>query len=253
MALPTSGASRFTFGLGLPFRGLAYLAERPSLWKYALLPVVVTAVGVLAGAGGSVPLSGWLLGLAWARPEGWLLAVWWLARLALIVAVVVAAVLALPAIVSAPFTDLLSARVEALELGEPGQGGLGRALAETGRGLANSAVRALALLTGLALLLPALLVPGLYPVLAFVWTARWTAVEWLDLAMARNLHPLREVRAALRAVRPAGGGFGAVLTVALAVPFANFLVIPVGAVSGTLLYCDLVRAGVVPRGQAATR
>lgn len=248
MNLPPGGAPRLGAGLELPFRGLSYLARRRELWRYALLPVIFTVAGVIAAAVSSVPLSGWLLGLAWTRPEGWLVVLWVLARVAVGLAVVVALALALPVVVSAPFADQLSARVEALELGAPGAGGLRQAVAETWRGLSNSVARSVRLLVGLLLLLPALLVPGLYPVLAFLWTARWTAVEWLDLPMARHLHDVGDVRAALRAVRPMGFAFGAVLTLALAVPLANFLVVPVGAVSGTLLYCDLVRAGVVVRG-----
>jgi uncharacterized protein involved in cysteine biosynthesis len=226
---------------------VAYLGARPVLWRYAVLPVLVTAAGVVAGFALSLPVSGWLLGLVWTQPAGWLAGLWWTARAAVVLALVVISALALPAAVSAPFADRLSARVEALELGEGEGGGLSRALAETWRGLSSSLARSIRLLLGLVLLLPALLVPLLYPVLAFLWTARWTAVEWLDLPMARHLHPVPEVRAALRAVRPMGLGYGAVLTAALAVPLANFLVVPVGAVAGTLLFCDMVRAGVVPR------
>lgn len=54
-------------------------------------------------------------------------------------------------------------------------------------------------------------------------------------------------------MRPMGLGYGVVLTAALAVPLANFLVVPVGAVAGTLLFCDLVRAGVVPRSAPRRR
>jgi CysZ protein len=250
MELPAGGAPRFGAGLELPFRGLAYLAGRRELWRYAVLPVLFTVAGVIAAVVSSVPLSGWLLGLVWTRPESWLVVLWILARIAVGLAVVVALALALPVVVSAPFADRLSARVEELELGAPDAGGLRQAVAETWRGLSNALSRGVRLLVGLVLLLPALLVPGLYPVLAFLWTARWTAVEWLDLPMARHLHHVSDVRAALRAVRPMGFTFGAVLTLALAVPLANFLVVPVGAVSGTLLYCDLVRAGVVVRGAA---
>lgn len=247
MGLPTSGPARLGAGVSLPFRGLAYLLDHPALWPYAILPVVVTIVGLLVGVAVAVPLSGWLLGLLWTEPAGWLAALWIAARVAVGLSVVVAVALALSVTASAPFADLLSARVEALELGAPEGGGVRRALAEVWRGIAGTLVRAAGLLLGLAVLLPTMLIPLVYPVLAFLWTARWTAVEWLDLPMTRNLHPVREVRAALRAVRPLGFGFGGMLTLALAVPLANFLVVPVGAVAGTLLYCDLVRAGVLRR------
>jgi uncharacterized protein involved in cysteine biosynthesis len=115
--------------------------------------------------------------------------------------------------------------------------------------VAHALARLAGLVLGHALLLPTLLVPFAYPVLAFVWTARWTAVEYLDLPMARNLHRLREVKAVLAAVRPLGAGFGLVLAASFLLPFANLLVVPIGAVAGTLLYCDLVRAGHVARAE----
>lgn len=251
MSIPTGGVARLRAGFGLPIRALQYLAARPELHRYAVLPLVIAvlAFAVALIAGGAV--SGWLLQLLWSRPENWLSALWVIARVGLWAALTVSVGLAVAFTASAPFTDRLSARVEALELGEPEAGGLGRAVAETFRGVTNSLVRSAWLVLGLVVLFPLVLVPVVHPVLSFLWVARWTAVEWLDLPMARNLRPLRDVRAALRAVRPMGFGFGSALTIALGVPFANFLVVPVGAVAGTLLYCDLVRAGVVPRAAGA--
>lgn len=253
MHIPTGGVARLRAGFGLPVRALQYLAARPELHRYAILPLVISALAFVAAliAGGA--LSGWLLQHLWSRPEGWLSSLWVIARVGLWAALAVSVGLAAAFSASAPFADRLSARVEALELGEPEGGGLGRAVAETFRGVANSLIRSAWLLLGLVVLFPLVLVPLVHPVLSFLWVARWTAVEWLDLPMARNLHPLREVRAALRAVRPMGFGFGSALTVALAIPFANFLAVPVGAVAGTLLYCDLVRAGLVPRAAGAPR
>lgn len=243
MSIPTGLAARFAAGASLPLRGLAYLAARRALWPYALLPVLLTLVGLVAGFVLALPLSGRLLALLWVKPEGLLVGAWWLSRAALYLVLVYVTAIALPAIVSAPFSDRLSVRVEALELGEPTSGGVARAAAEAWAGVAHALVRVAWLVAGHALLLPALFVPFAYPVLAFLWTARWTAVEYVDLPMSRNLHRLAEVRAALREVRPLGAGFGSVLAALLLVPFANLLVVPVGTIAGTLVYCDLVRAG----------
>jgi len=247
MPIPSSAAGRFAAGLALPFRGLAYLAGRRALWKYALLPMVLTLVGLVAGLAVAAPVSRGILTLLWGEPEGLLAAAWWVARAALYLVLVFVAAVALPVTVSAPFSDWLSARIEAFEMGERDGGGLSRAVAEAWVGAAHAFSRLAVFLLGHAILLPALLVPFAYPVLAFLWTARWTAVEYLDLPMARNLHRLREVRAALAAVRPLGEGFGVILAAAFLLPLANLLIVPVGAVAGTLLYCDLVRAGHVAR------
>jgi CysZ protein len=248
MAIPANTGARLGHGALLPLRAIGWLGRHPELWGLALLPVILTGVGLLAGLVAAAPLSGWLLSLAWAEPQGWLLALWWLSRAAVFVSVVYVAAVALPVLVAAPVTDQLSARVELLELGalEAG-GGLRRVVAETAVGLAHSVARVLRLLLGYALLLPALLVPFAWPVLAFLWTAWWSGAEWLGLPMARHLHRFGEVRAALRAVRPQGFGMGLTLAGLFLVPFANLLVIPVGAVAGTLLYVELVRSGVVHR------
>lgn len=247
MAIPTGVLSRLGAGVALPLRGLGYLAARRALWAYAALPIVITLAGLIAGLVLAVPLSGFVLELLWARPEGVVAGAWWAARAALYLVLVYVAAVALPVAVSAPFADRLSERVEALELGRSGSGGLARAALETWAGVAHGLVRLGWLVLGHTLLLPTLLVPVAYPVLAFLWTARWTAVEYLDLPMARNLHPLSEVKAALKSVRPLGLGFGGALAASFLVPLANLLVVPVGAVAGTLLYCDLVRAGAVAR------
>jgi len=251
MSIPNGFFPRLLAGASLPPRGLAYLAARPALWPYAAVPALLTLLGIVAVLVFGGGLAAWLLGLLWARPEAWLwLALWRLAQAAIWLVLLVLGGFALPTALSAPALDVLSARVERLELGAgDASGGLGRAVAETVRGVTNSLVRLLWFALGHALLLLVLLVPAAnlaYPVLAFLWTARWTAVEYLDLSMARHLHRLADVHAALRSIRPLGLGLGGVLALALVVPFANLLVVPAGSVAGTLLYCELVRARLLP-------
>jgi uncharacterized protein involved in cysteine biosynthesis len=251
--VPAGALGRLGAGAALPLRGVAYLAARPELWRYAVLPILLTLAGLVAGLVLAVPLAGTILGVFWSEPEGLLAAAWWLARVALAVVLVFLAAVALPAAISAPFSDRLSARIEALEIGAPKGGGWRRAAAEAWGGIAHTVVRLAFFLLGHLLLLPLVVVPVAYPVLAFLWTARWTAFEYLDLPMARNLHRLRDVRVALRSVRPLGAGFGAVLAALFLVPLANLLVVPVGAAAGTLLYCDLVRTGGLARPGPAER
>jgi CysZ protein len=247
MSLPDGPAARLGAGALLPFRAARVLLDRRELWPLAAAPALLTLAGLVAGLALSGPASGWLLGLAWAEPAGWRVALWWLTRAAIFLALVYTAGVALPIALSAPFADRLSARVEALELGTDDAGGLGQMAREVTVGAWHAVARVTLLLAGYLLLAPALLVPGAWPVLAFLWTAAWAAFEWLDLPMARHLHGFAEVRAALRSVRPLGLGFGAVLGALFLVPLANLVVIPLGAVAGTLLYCDLVRSGRVAR------
>ena len=252
MTIPTNPAGRLASGAFLPLRAAGWLGARRALWPLALLPMFLTAVGLVAGAVAAVPLSAKLLALFWAEPAGWLVAAWWLARAAVFVVFVYVVAVALPIVVSAPLMERLSVRVEELELGTAARaGGLGRAAAEAVTGIGNTLVRTGLLLLGHVILLPTLLIPFAWPVLAFLWTAWWSSVEWLDLPMARHLHGLRAVRAGLRAVRPLGFGMGCTLAGLFLLPLANLLVVPVGTVAGTLLYCELVRAGIVTAEPAA--
>jgi CysZ protein len=257
--IPNGTLARLNAGAALPGRGFEYLLRHPRLWRYAAVPAVLAVAGVVAVLAFGLTAAGALLAHFWTQPEaaGWhalLFALWWVARLAIWLVLLVLAALALPSTLGAPAMDRLSARVEAQELGASEAAGLGRALAETWRALANALPRLIVFALGHAALLLLVLLPVVnvaYPVLAFLWTARWTAVEYLDLPMSRNLHRLAEVRATLRRVQPVGLGFGGVLALLLLVPLANLLVVPVATVAGTLLYCDLVRAGLVPRASAA--
>lgn len=247
---------RLAAGAALPFRGLAYLGRNPELWRHVLIPVLLTVAGVVASLILAWPASAQLLGLVWQPPAGLTGLVWTFVHAVLFLVLVLLAAAGLPALLAAPFTDRLSARVEALELGAASsEGGMGRFLAETGQSLWHGARRVLVLAAGHLALLLLLVIPVIgaaYPVLAFLWSARWLALEYLDVPMARNLHPYSEVRAALRRVRPLSLGFGALLALGFLVPLAGFLMVPVGAIAGTLLYCDLIRDGIVPRRKAAT-
>ncbi len=258
MSIPNGFFPRLLAGASLAPRGLAFLATRRALWPLAAVPAALTLLGIVAVVvfGGSI--AAWLLGLLWTRPDAWgWLALWRVAQAAVWLVLLVLGAFGLPTALSAPALDVLSARVERLELGPiEAQGGFGRAVAETARGVTNALVRLLWFALGHAFLLLVLIVPVVnvaYPVLAFLWTARWTAVEYLDLPMARHLHPLGHVHAALRSIRPLGLGLGGVLALALVVPFANLLVVPAGSVAGTLLYCALVRARLAPASRSSVR
>jgi CysZ protein len=255
-SLPSHAAGRLAHGAALVPRAAAWLAARRALWPLILLPALLAALGLGIGLVAFWAAAARLLSLAWIEPAGALAILWTAARIAIYLLLLFAAAVALPSVVAAPVCDRLSARVEALELGEAADGGgAGHVAVEAGVALWHALARVAILAAGHLLLLPVLLLPGLglaYPAAAFLWSAGWLAFEQLDVAMSRHLHGFGEVRAALRAVRPLSLGLGGVLAVLLVVPLANLLVLPLGAVAGTLLYCDLVRDGVVSRGGRVT-
>ncbi len=96
MPIPNSVAGRFAVGVALPFRGVAYLAGRRALWRDALFPVLLTIAGLVAGLAVAAPLSGKILSLLWAKPEGLLGAAWWVTRATLYLVLVYLAAVALP-------------------------------------------------------------------------------------------------------------------------------------------------------------
>ncbi len=251
-SLPAHAAGRLVHGAALVPRAAARLAGRRSLWPLVLLPALLTALGLGIGLFAFWAAAARLLSLAWPEPAGALAILWIAARVAVYLLLLFAAAVALPSVAAAPICDRLSARVEALEMGGGPEGsGPGRVAAEAAVALWHSLARVAILAAGHLFLLALLLLPGVgaaYPAVAFLWTAAWLAFEQLDVAMSRHLRGFREVRAALRAVRPLSLGLGGVLALLLVVPLANLLVLPLGAVAGTLLYCDLVREGLVARG-----
>ena len=253
-SLPSGAAGRLVHGASLVPRAAAWLSARRGLRPLVLLPALLTALGLGIGLVAFWPSAARLLSLAWAEPPGALGVLWTAARVAIYLLLLFVAAVALPSVVAAPVCDRLSARVEALELGEaPDGGGAGRVAAEAAVALWHAAARVAILAAGHLLLLALLLLPGpgvIYPAAAFLWSAVWLAFEQLDVAMSRHLHGFADVRAALRAVRPLSLGLGGVLAVLLIVPLANLFVLPLGAVAGTLLYCDLVRDGVISRDAA---
>ncbi len=249
--LPSHAAGRLLHGLALVPRAAAWLAARRGLWPLVALPALLAALGLGMGLFAFWPAAARLLSLVWAEPSGALAIAWTAARVGLYLLLLFASAVALPSIVAAPVCDRISARVEALELGGPPEGGgPARMAVEAAVALGHAVARVAILAAGHLLLLGLLLAPGagaVYPAAAFLWSAAWLAFEQLDVAMSRHLHGFAEVRAALRAVRPLSLGMGGVLAALLLVPLANLLVLPLGAVAGTLLYCDLVRAGLVAR------
>lgn len=249
--IPEGSAGRLGYGVNLPFRAFGYLASRPQLWSVSVVPVILTILGLVGSLWGLWGGTAWVLGLIWTAPSFFLLyAVWWLVKLALFVVLGFVASVAIPIIISVPFTDRLSAKVEALELGEvvANEGFRGFA-AEVWVAIGHALVRLLILIAGQLGLLLLNFIPAIgnlaYSPLAFLWSASWLSFQYLDLPMARHLYKFKDVSAAQRSVRPASIGFGSVMAFLLLVPIVNFVFIPIGTTAGTLFYCDLRRAGKV--------
>jgi CysZ protein len=83
------------------------------------------------------------------------------------------------------------------------------------------------------------LVPGINVVMPFVWlgfSAWLMAAQFADYASENQEQPFRYTLQQLAQSRGRALGFGACTSFTLAIPFLNFLVVPVAVVGGTLLW-----------------
>ncbi len=249
------GLAGFEAGLRLLFDGAGFLRRQHRLWPLAIVPVFLSLVSVaiagslfLANLG---PIAAWCSGFfpvleathswswIWVGPATFL--VWIASGLAVVVAFGAAIVAALLAanLVSAPFLERLSFRVEAIERGgvvnESDLGfvaaGLRSLWAELGRiGLLASVWGGLSVL--------GLIVPGAQiltaPVLV-LFTIFFLPLEYAGHAFDRRGVRFRD-RLRFLAAHPATmAGFGSIAFAACFVPGLNLLMMPALVTAGTLL------------------
>ena len=249
--IPDFNLGDFARGLALPFRGAGFLFRNRGLKRYAVLPLVLNILiyaVVLAvffhflwnWRVGTVewrfwgPIGGWL-----AAAVGWL---GWFLRL-------VAAMLALGAafftftgvgmVLASPLNDILSERAELVWSGREGR--LSMPLRFTAKAAfisaCDSLMNLLRQLFFTLLALPFLLVPmvGFAPL--FLVGGYFAAFGFIDSAMARNF--LRPRHKKLLTAKRFWEllGFGTAMQACFAVPFLGMLLMPVGVVAGTLVYC----------------
>ncbi len=230
----------FFRGLSYPFRGLAFLARRRELWKYA---AGAFALNVLLFTAGAVLLWIALPDLVRAitpeRTWEWVKPV--LSCLLALVALVLALFLftLVGNLVAGPFLDAMTERMLGL-LGEtlPPSRGWANAL---GRALLNQFLKLL-LFGGIqALLLVLLLTPAaiLHPPLAGFLTVLFLALEFADYPLdARRVPVPARIAWVFRHARPALG-FGAACLGLSLVPFLLYFLLPSAVAGGVLLVRDI--------------
>lgn len=233
---PALGIRAFT-------RGFRW-ARHPSLKHYTWLPVLISlavcgiglyvALGYLTGAAESLVagLPGWLDWLDVILTPliyllGILLGAWLFAFLAVLIA--------------SPFLGAFSLAVERAAFGRAPQPGtaiwtdIGKSLVRETRKLLYYLPRLLVVF--LVTLIPVVNVAA--PVIWLLFGAWILAVQFADYPTENRQRPFTETLDRLKANRAAALVFGACATGALAIPFLNFLLIPVAVAGGTLLWHDL--------------
>lgn len=247
----------WTTGLVALPRGARFLLAHPRLWPLVALPLVInvlifTTLGYLAFThvlpwivAGLTPehLPWWL---SWV--ERFLLPVlsWAIWLFSVLVMMLMGAVsfTSVGCIVSAPFLDQLSDRVEDRLLGcslaQPFS--WSALVADLGRTVWQALVKLLFVAFAFVMTLPLLIIP-VFGQLAFsliqLYIASWyLAVEFVDLPMARAGWSVRDRHAWLKARQTTMLGFGASVYLVCLVPLAGFLVLPAATAAGALLFIE---------------
>lgn len=226
-------------------------------WLPVLVSLAVTSVGlaVLFGYAGRLAdrLVEWLNGLL----PGWLDFLGLLIAPALYLVATLAGVWLfglLAALVAGPFLGDLSMEVERRELGaEPPRApsAWASAAGAVGRELHKLAYH----LPRLLLVFLVTLIPVVNAVSPFVWLVfgAWTmAVQFCDYPAENRGRPFRETVALLQRHPAAALGYGGCVSLGLAVPLVNFLLIPVAVAGGTMLWHRLQEPAAPRRPSTAS-
>ena len=231
-------------GLDCFVRGARLAGTRPLrrfVWApMAISLLVIAALLALAYDAGESAVD-WLVGFVpdWLDWLGAMLAIL-LYALGVVVAGWMFGLLAV--LLASPFLGVLSARAEREAFGtgpdhdEGLTGAVTSAFAREARKLAYHLPRLAALFV--VTLIP--VVNAVAPLLWFAFAAWMLAVQFVDYAAENRGRAFDDTLARLRANRGAALGFGAVVALLLAVPFAALVVIPAAACGGALLWRRLV-------------
>ena len=243
--VPGVFTTRFVQGLFCPVRALRYLYSPPGLGRYFTLPFVINVILFVVLLAAAVwaydPLYDQFVS---STSTGfWAPFVRWAIFFVYLVAFILVSIFVFNIVgtaIAAPFLDPLSHRVEVAALGSVDGGETGRGII---RGLLFSAGQAIGMLflslSGLMLALAlSFCVPLAGLPIALVLTSFITALEYLDVPLARKEYRLGEKLRFLWMNKASALGFGLTMQALLLVPLVNFLVLPAGAAGATTMFLD---------------
>ncbi|MFN0057650.1 MAG: EI24 domain-containing protein [Planctomycetota bacterium] len=238
--------------------GARFLADRPVLLPFVLVPFCLTVIAFVV-----VLVLSWHFYSGWeadffADKDAWYWvwtgAKYW-ARLvfaALYLGVTMLTFVAVGSMITAPFNDYLSQRVEAalLPAKDAVLSGLGQLASDVVRSLVQESLR-LAISIGLlvatlVLLAIPLLGPFAYAAVSTYISIRYLAWDGLDYSMSRRRWGFRAKMDFLKANRASTVGYGAISFLLLMIPFTMLFVLPLNAIGGTVLFCRILKESPGP-------
>jgi CysZ protein len=246
-------AGGFWAGFALPARAANVLLRNRGVKRYAVLPLIVNALVYFT----VFALFIWFL-LNWQVPQvgpwdfwggfgAWLADAvnWaagtlkWLLLVPLFFIISYFTFTMVGMIIASPFNDMLSEKTEQV-LTHPRQAA-GLPLKITARAMVTSLFDTIVILLWqllfTVLVLPLLIVPVIGWVPLFLVTAYFTGLGFIDISMARNYLRNRHKKPAVRLHRASVFGLGMAMELLFMVPFVGLLMLPLGVVAGTILYC----------------
>ncbi len=248
------GAKRLFRGSGYLGRGWRFVtSEHPGLVAYCVAPVIIAIISISTVFGLLSYYYSDLMGMLWSRPDSWyLLTLYYIVAVFVFLLMLVLGYVAffiMQTILSSPFNDILTERVEMLAIGkEPPP----FTMARFAKGIAVTLVHTVVKLSiYIFFMVPLLLIGWIIPVVGpvvssvggFIVTAFFVSYDQMDYAMARREWPFgQKIRAVTRNFALCFG-FGGSMAGVLWVPIVGILFIPLAAVGGTLMFCDLETHG----------
>ena len=230
-------------------------SEHPSLVGYCAAPVIIAIMSISAVIGLMSYYYGDIMSMVWARPDAWyLLTLWYVVMVFVFLLMLVLGYVAffiMQTILSSPFNDILTERVEMLAIGkEPPPFTFARLARSVALTLLHTLVKlSIYIFFMVPLILIGWVIPVVGPIISsvggFIITAYFVSYDQMDFAMARREytfgHKVRTVTKNLSLTFGFGGSMAAILFV----PVVGILFIPLAAVGGTLLFCDLEKHGAL--------
>lgn len=230
----------FWAGIAAYLRATRLILSRPSLGSLLVMPGIATLILFVAFSVLAFFFVDDLMAAWWPDASSWIawtlaavvLALTWLFGFAVI-----------GGLVAAPFCDLMSQRIEAIEGILPDNPS--SFVLETWSALKHTIVRLIVYVFFVALFLPTLLIPGfgtiIFATLMTILSIRYLAWDGIDYSLARRHYRFGQKRQFLRHFSGATLAYGSVAFVLMLIPFANLFVLPLNAASGTVLFCAIER------------
>ena len=249
-----SAIKRLFKGGGYLLRGWRFVfSEHPTLVGYCAAPVIIAIISISAVIALLGYYYGDIMGALWDKPATWyMVTLWYVVMVFVFLLMLVLGYVAffiIQTILSAPFNDILTERVEMLAVDKDPPP---FTFARFTRGIAVTLVHTVVKLSiYIFFMVPLIIIGWIIPVVGpiissvggFIVTAYFVSYDQMDYAMARREWSFgRKVRVVSKNLSLTFG-FGSSMAGVLLIPLLGILFIPLAAVGGTLLFCDLERHG----------